>query len=132
MVVHRSQCPWNNNNFKFSKFYYTLKWRSTRKTFAFSCNFRIQIRNENEWRWSKKFIKEAIFVICKMPKFTTLWAFFEVMIEMKSEPFHDGGCYHIETSPVIWGANQWAGFYIITDSVMKGLSKKVTLNHHTP
>ena len=54
------------------------------------------------------------------------------MIEMKSEPFHDGGCYDIETSPVIWGANQWAGFYMITDSVMKGLSKKVTLNHHTP
>ena len=67
-----------------------------------------------------------------MPKFTTLWAFFEVMIEMKSEPFHDGGCYDIETIPVIWGANQWAGFYMITDSVMEGLSKKVTLNHHTP
>ena len=32
--------------------------------------------------------------------------------------FHDGGCYHIETSP----ANQWTGFYMITASVMKGLT----------
>ena len=24
--------------------------------------------------------------------------------------FHDGGCYHIETSPLICRANQWTGF----------------------
>ena len=39
-------------------------------------------------------------------------------------PFHDGGRYHIETSPLIWGANQWTGFYMITGSVMKGLRNK--------
>ena len=27
----------------------------------------------------------------------------------------------METSPLIWGANQWTGFYMITASVMKGL-----------
>ena len=35
---------------------------------------------------------------------------------------HDGGRYHIETSPLICSANQWTGFYMITASVMKGLS----------
>ena len=39
------------------------------------------------------------------------------------QPFHDGGRYHIETSPLICGTNQWTGFYMITASVMKGLNK---------
>ena len=33
--------------------------------------------------------------------------------------FHDGVPYHIETSPVICRANQWTGFYMIGNSVMK-------------
>ena len=33
--------------------------------------------------------------------------------------FHDGGPYHIETSPLIRNANQWTGFYMIGTSVMK-------------
>ena len=36
--------------------------------------------------------------------------------------FHDGGRYHIETSPLICPANQWTGFYMITASVMKELT----------
>ena len=32
------------------------------------------------------------------------------------ELFHDGGRYHIETSP-------WTGFYMITASVVKELSR---------
>ena len=36
-------------------------------------------------------------------------------------PFQDGGRYHIETSPLICGENQWTGFYMITASVLKGL-----------
>ena len=36
--------------------------------------------------------------------------------------FHDGGRYHIETSPLICSANQWSGFYVITASVMKELT----------
>ena len=28
----------------------------------------------------------------------------------------------METTPLIWGANQWTGFYMITASVMKELS----------
>ena len=35
--------------------------------------------------------------------------------------FHDGGRYLRETSPLICGANQWIGSYIITASVMKEL-----------
>ena len=40
------------------------------------------------------------------------------------KPFHDRGRYHIETSPLICGANQWTGFYMITAPVMKGLSNQ--------
>ena len=39
-----------------------------------------------------------------------------------TEPFHDAGCYHIETSPLICSANQWTDFYVITALVMKGLN----------
>ena len=41
------------------------------------------------------------------------------------DAFHDGGRYHIETSPLIYGANQWTGFYMITASVMKQLMRKL-------
>ena len=43
-------------------------------------------------------------------------------MSLKAELFHDGGRYHIETSPLICSANQWTGFCMITASVMKGLS----------
>ena len=35
---------------------------------------------------------------------------------------HDGGSYHIETSPLICYANQWTGFYMMTAPVMKELN----------
>ena len=35
---------------------------------------------------------------------------------------HDGDRYHIETGPLICGANQWTGFYMIKASIMKGLN----------
>ena len=35
--------------------------------------------------------------------------------------FHEGGRYHIETSPLICSANQWTGFYMITVSIIKEL-----------
>ena len=35
---------------------------------------------------------------------------------------HDGGPYHIATTPMIYGANQWTGFYMIGTSVMKELT----------
>ena len=31
--------------------------------------------------------------------------------------------YHIETSPLICGPNQWTSFYMITASVLKGLNQ---------
>ena len=37
------------------------------------------------------------------------------------ELFHDGGHYHIETSPLICSAYQWAGFYMIGTSFIKEL-----------
>ena len=36
--------------------------------------------------------------------------------------FHDGGPYHIKTSPLISRANQSTGFYMIGNSVIKELS----------
>ena len=41
--------------------------------------------------------------------------------------FHDGGRYHIETSPLICEGNQWTGFYMVTPSFMKELINE-TLN----
>ena len=35
------------------------------------------------------------------------------------ELFHDGGPYHIETSPLICRANQWTGFFMIGTSAME-------------
>ena len=42
-------------------------------------------------------------------------------ITSTSKLFHDGGCYHVEISPLICGTNQWTGYYMITASVMKEL-----------
>ena len=47
-----------------------------------------------------------------------------------TEPFHDAGCYHIETGPLICSANQWTGFYMITSSVLKGSTKYVEIQVH--
>ena len=41
-----------------------------------------------------------------------------------SQLFHDGGTYHIETSSLISSANQWTGFYLIGNSVMKELMQE--------
>ena len=37
-----------------------------------------------------------------------------------------GGPYHIETSPLICSANQWAGFYMIGTSVVQGLMSSLS------
>ena len=50
----------------------------------------------------------------------------------KSLTFHDGGRYHIETSPLICAADQWTGFYMLTASVMKGLILDVGRVLNTP
>ena len=36
--------------------------------------------------------------------------------------FHDGGPYHIESSPLICYASQWTGFNMLGTSVMKELN----------
>ena len=43
--------------------------------------------------------------------------------EEQLQLFRDGGPYHRETSPLIYIANQWTGFYMILTSVMKELKK---------
>ena len=42
-------------------------------------------------------------------------------IPLNPYPFHKGGRYHIESSPLICSANQWTGFYMMMASVMKAL-----------
>ena len=37
----------------------------------------------------------------------------------RNELFHDEGPYHIETSPLIYSANQWTGFYDIRHERVK-------------
>ena len=44
------------------------------------------------------------------------------LLQEPLELFHDGGSYHIETSPLICRANQWTGFYMIGTSAMKELN----------
>ena len=41
---------------------------------------------------------------------------------------HDGGPYHLETSPLICRANQWTGFYMPGTSIMKELAHKTFEN----
>ena len=58
-----------------------------------------------------------------------IWPFQE---QFHFKLFHDGGHYHIETSPLICRANQWTGFSMITASVMKELRficKAIKLRH---
>ena len=50
------------------------------------------------------------------------------MWKIQPELFHEGGRYHIETSPLVCRANQWAGFYMIMASVMKELKKDLIIN----
>ena len=40
--------------------------------------------------------------------------------------FHDGGPYHIETSPLICSANQWTGFCMKGTSIMKQLNALIS------
>ena len=53
-------------------------------------------------------------------------------VNVKLNSFHDGGRYHIETSPLICSANQWTGFYTIMASVMKELNICFLHIYHLP
>ena len=44
-----------------------------------------------------------------------------MQLDITHELFHEGSPSHIETSPLIFGANQWTGFYMIEISTMKAL-----------
>ena len=51
------------------------------------------------------------------------WKNIHHIIVKDHELFHDGGRYHIETSPLICGADQWTGFYMKTAFVNRELNK---------
>ena len=55
-------------------------------------------------------------------KICTLFTFFNVYFFSCFELFHDGGPYHLETSPLICRGNQWTGFYMIGTPVMLELT----------
>ena len=63
------------------------------------------------------FVKKVVLQISENSQVTTC--------NRASKLFHDGGRYHIETSPLICSANQWTDFYMITDSVRKELKKRL-------
>ena len=56
-------------------------------------------------------------LIESMPYFLRDLKIFFLSIEL----FIEGGLYHIQTSPLICSADQWASLYIIRTSVMKEL-----------
>ena len=78
--------------------------------------------------WSQdKFIAFNIFsyksliISCKISMITV------ISIETTNELtihwlFHNGGPFHVETSPLSCSANQWTGFYMIGTSIMTELS----------
>ena len=49
------------------------------------------------------------------------WLIQNIARFLQSLTLHDGGSYHIQSSPLICRANQGAGFYMTTASVMKEL-----------
>ena len=53
-----------------------------------------------------------------------VWDFFRLVSAQIIELFYDEGLYYIVTSPLIYTANQWAGFYMIGSSVMKDCERK--------
>ena len=111
-----------------------IKWRGGGVVFrSFSYNNKMNLRI---------FSKGLQFNLCKLPSPTppyhhstikhervSFWKYFvAVASAINSEVknclawlFHDGGLYHIETSPLICHLNQWTGFYMTGTSVLKGL-----------
>ena len=49
--------------------------------------------------------------------FSILYSIIQYIIQL----FNEGILFHIETSPLIYCANQWTGFYMIGTSIMKEL-----------
>ena len=50
---------------------------------------------------------------------------------MQNELFHDGGPYHIETSPLICSANQWTGFSDIRHERVKSFQANWSFSIHS-
>ena len=68
-------------------------------------------------------LKSKVVSSRKCDSFKKLHTSFIDRTVFASQSFIRLGRYHIETSPLIYSANQWTGFYMITASVMKELKK---------
>ena len=78
--------------------------------------------------WWRKVCKndytDLKLVLQHSPSFYELVQYLDALLHVKIEQkyiLHDGGPYHIETSPLLCRANQWTGFSMIGTSVMKEL-----------
>ena len=78
----------------------------------------------------KKNLKSIIFLISNILAFSywnkpsswQLSQIYSILLTLTlTLTFHIGGCYHIETSPLICRVSQWTGFYMIATSFMKEL-----------
>ena len=73
----------------------------------------------------------SLLIVEKYNTQTSIYSFFFIFAEISQMLLtlsrRRPDRYHIETSPLIYSANQWTGFYMITASVLKGLKK----NHHS-
>ena len=75
-------------------------------------------RRYREYLWLDKVVPYEFY----NNDFSTAIFYIFVSLSWDNQLFHDGGSYHIETSPFICSANQWTGFYMIGTSVMKELT----------
>ena len=80
-------------------------------------------------KWS--FLSEiSLFHMSKSKDTVFLWKKVNSSHALK-KLFHDGGSYHIETSPLICSAYQWTGFFMIWTSVMNKLKKVIGVRPST-
>ena len=104
----------------------TLNWTTlgnVETTLSFSTSIFTTLGNVETtlriWPFEKKFKppfkNKIIFLNYKEYVGLNIFIYFFPILTL-----HDGGRYHIEGSPLICGANQWTGFYMITASVLKG------------
>ena len=78
--------------------------------------FFIKQSNLDFWQGSEHAYAQQMFTFCVTVEVS-------ILTNTIRKLFHDGGPYHIETSPLTCSANQWTGFYMIRTSVMEELNE---------
>ena len=97
-----------------------MKWLKLHFHFSQSCLFSALCIGSNFCTEQLKSVFCSLVRVCIL---LYLVIYRVQQVQEFSETFQDGGRYHIETSPLICRSNQWTGFYMITASVLKELSK---------